>query len=52
MAEYDTPAMLSHVMEVTGQDILYYIGHSMGTITYYTACKDSQSYKAHGGVRR
>ena len=38
MAEYDTPAMLSHVMEVTGQDMLYYIGHSMGTITYYTAC--------------
>ena len=38
MAEYDTPAMLSHVMEVTGQDMLYYIGHSMGTITYCTAC--------------
>ena len=38
MAEYDTPAMLSYVMKVTGQDMLYYIGHSIGTITYYTAC--------------
>eukprot|EP00092_Neocalanus_flemingeri_P031414 GFUD01034120.1.p1 GENE.GFUD01034120.1~~GFUD01034120.1.p1 ORF type:complete len:243 (+),score=66.40 GFUD01034120.1:331-1059(+) len=38
MAEHDLPTMLSHMMEVTGQDTFYYIGHSMGTITYYTAC--------------
>merc|ERR1739838_1008706 len=38
MAEYDLRAMPSHMMEVTGQDTFYYIGHSMGTITYYTAC--------------
>eukprot|EP00092_Neocalanus_flemingeri_P025080 GFUD01027196.1.p1 GENE.GFUD01027196.1~~GFUD01027196.1.p1 ORF type:complete len:433 (+),score=105.33 GFUD01027196.1:337-1635(+) len=38
MAEHDLPTMLSHMMEVTGQDTFYYIGHSMGTLTYYTAC--------------
>jgi len=38
MAEHDLPTMLAHMMEVTGQETFHYIGHSMGTITYYTAC--------------
>jgi len=37
-AQYDLPAMLSHVMEVTGKTRYHYIGHSMGTLSYYTAC--------------
>ena len=35
---YDLPAMLQHLMAVTGQDRFHYIGHSMGTLSYYTAC--------------
>merc|ERR1711892_145178 len=38
MAEHDLPTMLAHMMEVTGQRTFHYIGHSMGTITYFTAC--------------
>merc|ERR1711892_436652 len=38
MAEHDLPTMLAHMREVTGQETFHYIGHSMGTITYYTAC--------------
>ena len=37
-AEYDLPAMLDHVLEVTGAEEYHYIGHSMGTLTYFTAC--------------
>ena len=38
MAQYDLPTMIEHTLQVTGHKDLYYIGHSMGTITYYTAC--------------
>ena len=37
-AEYDLPAMLGLMMEVTGQKEYFYLGHSMGTLTYFTAC--------------
>ena len=37
-AEYDLPAMLELMMEVTGQEEYFYLGHSMGTLTYFTAC--------------
>ena len=30
--------MLEHVLEVTGVEEYHYIGHSMGTLTYFTAC--------------
>lgn len=38
MAKFDLPAMLTHVMAVTGQNRFHYVGHSMGTLSYYTAC--------------
>ena len=34
MAEYDLPAMLEYVMKYTGQDKIFYAGHSMGTTTF------------------
>ena len=34
MAKYDLPAMLNFVLEHTGKEKIYYIGHSMGTTTY------------------
>jgi len=38
MAERDLPAMLAHMMQVTGEQQFHFIGHSMGTLTYFTAC--------------
>ena len=37
-AQYDLPAMLEHMMEVTRESRYHYIGHSMGTLSYFTAC--------------
>jgi len=34
MAKYDLPAELNYVIEKTGKEKIYYIGHSMGTTTY------------------
>ena len=31
MAKYDLPAMIEFVLEFTGQEDLFYAGHSMGT---------------------
>jgi pimeloyl-ACP methyl ester carboxylesterase len=35
MAEYDLPAMIDFVRNVTEQEKIYYIGHSMGTMTMF-----------------
>nr|CAD7417253.1 unnamed protein product [Timema poppensis] len=32
---YDLPAMIDHIRSQTGQDKIYYIGHSMGTTGFY-----------------
>ena len=32
MAEYDLPAMISYVLNITGQQNIFYIGHSQGTM--------------------
>ena len=31
MGMYDLPAMITKTLETTGQDKLFYVGHSMGT---------------------
>lgn len=36
MAQYDIPAMLKHALEISGQDQLFYIGHSQGTLVAFT----------------
>jgi len=41
MAREDLPAMLSYMLTVTGQENYFYIGHSMGTLTFYTACNSA-----------
>jgi lysosomal acid lipase/cholesteryl ester hydrolase len=32
MAQYDLPAVINHVLNVTHADTTYYIGHSQGTL--------------------
>jgi len=34
MARYDIPATVDKILEVTGKENLFYIGHSMGTTTF------------------
>jgi len=34
MAKYDLPTMMNYVLEETGVEKLYYMGHSMGTTTF------------------
>ncbi|KAK2499247.1 hypothetical protein MC885_009509 [Smutsia gigantea] len=37
MAEYDLPATVDFIVEKTGQEQLYYVGHSQGTMITFTA---------------
>ena len=34
MAKYDLPTMLEFVLQTTGQEEMFYVGHSMGTTTF------------------
>jgi len=44
MANYDLPAELNYVLEHTGKEKLFYIGHSMGSTTYLVMNSLDQSW--------
>jgi len=47
MAKYDLPAQLNHVISRTGQEKIYYVGHSMGTTTYLAMNSVNSSWAQH-----
>ena len=46
-AQIDLPAMLDYVMKVTGQDKLFYVGHSQGTVMGFAGFTSNQSLAQH-----
>ena len=41
MADYDLPAMINYVLQVTGQKQLFYVGHSQGTMIAFNGFADN-----------
>jgi lysosomal acid lipase/cholesteryl ester hydrolase len=44
MAEFDLPAMIDFVLNATGHDQLYYVGHSQGTAAAFALLSKSPEY--------
>ena len=44
MGKYDIPAMIEKVRQVSGEDKIYYIGHSMGTTGLMVMANDRPEY--------
>ncbi|XP_046665250.1 lipase 1-like isoform X2 [Homalodisca vitripennis] len=46
MGNYDVPAMIDYILAESGQDQLFYVGHSMGTTMFYVMCACRPQYNA------
>jgi pimeloyl-ACP methyl ester carboxylesterase len=46
MGIYDMPAVIDYVLEQTGQENLYYVGHSMGTTMFFVLTSSLPQYNA------
>ena len=44
MAMYDLPAMVNYVLETTGLPDLSYVGHSLGTMTFFMAASTNRDF--------
>ena len=44
--KYDFPAMINHVLNKTGEQQLYYVGHSQGTIMAFTGLTENTELKS------
>ena len=47
MAEFDLPAMLKYAIAYTGQDKIFYVGHSMGTTTFMAMANKHPGLQEH-----
>ncbi|XP_069680601.1 lipase 3-like [Periplaneta americana] len=41
---YDLPAVIDHILETTGQQKVFYVGHSMGTTMFYVMAAERPEY--------
>lgn len=46
---YDIPAMMDHIINVTGQEKMHYVGHSQGTTAFFVTGSEKPEY--HERVR-
>ncbi|XP_018018998.1 uncharacterized protein LOC108675486 [Hyalella azteca] len=44
LARYDLPAMIQHVLTTTASDDLFYIGHSLGTMSFFMASSTNPDF--------
>jgi pimeloyl-ACP methyl ester carboxylesterase len=44
MATYDQPALWNYVLQKTGQEQLYYIGHSQGTTQLFAGLSENHEF--------
>jgi len=49
MGRYDAPAMVDYILGATGQEGLYWVGHSMGTTMFWVMANERPEY--NGKVR-
>ena len=46
MGVYDLPAVIDYILNATGNQKLYYIGHSMGTTMFYVLMSERPQYNS------
>ncbi|KAF0288963.1 Lipase 3 [Amphibalanus amphitrite] len=44
MGQYDSPAMIDYILETTGQQQIFWVGHSMGTTMFWVMMNDHPEY--------
>lgn len=44
MGFYDIPALIDFVLNSTGEDALFFVGHSLGTTVYFIMTSDRPEY--------
>jgi len=46
MGVYDLPAVIDHVLETTGVEKIFYVGHSMGTSQFLVLMSERPEYNS------